>query len=88
MQGLKISIAISTAFLVIYTMAARFSVTQVVVPYLFVMSPFVVVGLVIKVLKSGTPSKHTFNERFYDDADIRPIQTEKRTITTEQQVLF
>lgn len=88
MQGLKISIALSTLFLIIYTIAAQFSVTEFIVPYMFIMSPFVVVALVIKVLKFGTPSKYTFSERFYDDVDISPVQTEKTNTTTEQQVLF
>jgi len=36
---------------------------------MFLLSPFMVISMVYVILKFGEPSKHTFDERFYDDWD-------------------
>jgi hypothetical protein len=36
---------------------------------MFILSPFVVIYMAYVILKYGKPSKHTFEERFYEDHD-------------------
>ncbi len=38
---------------------------------MFFLSPFVMIYMVYMVLRFGEPSKHTFEERFYDDWDYK-----------------
>lgn len=69
MKSIKYPIIIATAYLVIYTVliSVHMEWTLRLGLFLFSLSPFPVIWMVYSVLKYGKPSKHTFDERFYED---------------------
>ena len=67
MKHIKFPVYFTTIYLVIYTLLAQYEATQFLVPWLFVISPFVVLWMVYRVLKYGVESKKTFEEAFYED---------------------
>ncbi|MFI5134615.1 MAG: hypothetical protein ACHQD9_02060 [Chitinophagales bacterium] len=71
MKNALIPVAIVTAVLIIYTVLASAARASGLVTIIFMFSPFLIVWMVISVLKSKETSDRTFDEYFYDDADIR-----------------
>ncbi len=69
MKNIKFPVYFSTVYLFIYTLLAQYEATQFLVPLLFAVSPFVVIGMVYWVLKYGVESKKTFDDSFYDDVE-------------------
>lgn len=64
----------STLFWVVYLFSVLLPVHPAWVLGLFSLSPVVVVLLVWKVFRDGTPSSYTFEERFYEDWAYRPVR--------------
>ncbi|TRX58608.1 hypothetical protein FNH22_12055 [Fulvivirga sp. M361] len=67
MEKIKSPIVITTLFLVFYTLSP-----YVGLPYPFVFASFLTVNvltiwMVLSILKKGTPSKKTFEEKWYED---------------------
>lgn len=72
MKGIWFPVIFVSAFLAIYVLLAYFNIENVVIT-MFLISPFLVIWMVYKVLKDGTPSGRTFSEHFYDDSDYKRI---------------
>jgi hypothetical protein len=72
MKGIWFPVIFVSAFLAVYVLFAYFKVENVVIT-MFLISPFLVIWMVYKVLKDGTPSGKTFSEHFYDDSDYKRI---------------
>lgn len=58
-------------FLLVYTAGASAGMPYGIVTFMFLLSPVLVLWLVYSVLRYGKPSGRTFDEYFYDDANIR-----------------
>jgi len=71
MKNIKFPVYFTTSFLFIYTLMAQFEPTQFLIPWLFLISPLVVIWMVVHVLKDGVESKKTFDESFYEDVDMK-----------------
>ena len=65
-------VLIVTIILVVYTLLAELEMAPELVLIIFLCSPFIIIWMVISVLKSRDTSHRTFDEYFYDDADIKP----------------
>lgn len=73
MRGIWFPVIFASAYLVIYVMFASLNL-ETVVAAMFVISPFLVIWMVYRVLKDGKPSGRTFSEHFYDDSDYRRVR--------------
>jgi uncharacterized membrane protein YqjE len=71
MQKIKWPIAIVTIYLIIYQSAALLGFPDNTIAVMYVVSPLLVLWMVYKILKDGTPSDRTFDEYFYDDYDYK-----------------
>jgi len=60
-------IALVTLFAVVYQLSPYVGFPAGAVFTMFLIAPLLVIYMVYVILKSGTPSGHTFDERFYDD---------------------
>ena len=70
MKNIKMTVALGTAFLVLYILSHHLNVSLVIPMLLFCFSPFVMIWMVISILKDGTPSKKKFSDgHFYEDYD-------------------
>jgi len=68
---------LSTSFLLlIFTVLCFFEANIDIIIAIFLLSPFVIIWMVYKVLKSGIPSGKTWDEYFYEDFDYRRNGTE------------
>lgn len=76
MRSVWFPISFASFYLVVYTILAYLSVLRDVVVIMFVLSPFLVVWMVYRVLKDGKPSERSFSEYFYDDIDYKRIPDE------------
>jgi Flp pilus assembly protein TadB len=75
MKGSWFPIMLVTAFLVAYVVLSYFSF-EILVSAMFLISPFLVIWMVYRVLRYGKPSGRTFSEYFYDDVDHQRIREE------------
>ena len=71
MKKVWLVIAFATLYLFFYQLTPYIGVPEEIIIALYILSPFVIIYMVYVVLKEGTPSKYTFDERFYDDFDYR-----------------
>jgi hypothetical protein len=71
MQKIKWPIAIVTTYLIIYQSAALLGFSDNTIAVMYIASPFLLLWMVYKILKDGTPSERTFDEYFYDDYDYK-----------------
>jgi hypothetical protein len=69
---LNIAIAITTSCAIIYVVFSQLSVPFVVVFGLLLLSQILLIRMVFIILKAPRQSERTFDEYFYEDADIRP----------------
>jgi Flp pilus assembly protein TadB len=75
MKGSWFPIMSVTVFLMAYVVLAYYSFENIVVA-MFIISPFLVIWMVYRVLRYGKPSGRTFSEYFYDDVDHKRIREE------------
>ena len=69
MKKPAVIITIATLYLFFFHLSPYLNVPDEVIVTLFILAPFLIVYMVYVVLRFGEPSKHTFEERFYDDLD-------------------
>jgi len=69
MKKPAIVIALSTLYLIIFQVSPYIGIPDEAIIAMFILSPFVVIYMAYVILKYGKPSKHTFEERFYEDHD-------------------
>ena len=71
MKNPETPVWIVTVILLVYTVLAVFGINADAVIIIFLFSPLLVIWMVLSVLKSKEQSTRTFDEYFYDDADIK-----------------
>jgi hypothetical protein len=69
MKKPAIIIALSTLYLIIFQVSPYIGIPGEAIIAMFILSPFIVIYMAYVILKYGKPSKHTFEERFYEDHD-------------------
>ena len=69
MKKPAIIITLSTLYLIIFQVSPYIGIPDEAIIAMFILSPFVVIYMAYVILKYGKPSKHTFEERFYEDHD-------------------
>jgi len=62
-------VVIGSAYLVLYILFLLSEETFQLALFMFSLSPFTLIWMVVRVLKYGTPGKKTFDRYFYEDAD-------------------
>jgi len=58
-----------TFYLAVYLVLLLYPATVRLAMFMFSISPFLIVWMVIRVLKHGVPSKRKFEDYFYEDAE-------------------
>ena len=71
MKKIKIVVTIVTLYLILFQASPFIGFSDIVIFIMFCLSPFIVTYMVFVILKNGEPSKHTFDEKFYDDFDYK-----------------
>jgi hypothetical protein len=69
-------VGLVTIFLFVYTGLIAVGASYSLIVSMFVISPFLVIWMVVRVLKSAPVSDKTFNEHFYEDHPYRKIADE------------
>ncbi len=60
-------IAIATIYLLVFQLAILLDFEAGLIFTLLSFSPFIILYMAYIILRYGHPSKHTFDEKFYDD---------------------
>lgn len=71
MSKMTISIIATTSCVLLYVILASLPTAFPLVFLLLLLSQCLLVWMVIRILKDNRPSTRTFDEYFYEDADIR-----------------
>lgn len=69
MKNVPLIINLVTLYAIIFQVAVLVNVNEKIIIVLFLLSPLLVFYMAYVILKFGKPSRHTFDERFYDDWD-------------------
>ncbi len=67
MKAVQFPIFASTFVLLLYIISVVTNMAFAIIFMLFTLGNVVMVWMVIRVLKDGTPSPHTFEEQWYED---------------------
>ena len=70
MEAVKFPIYLTTFVLLIYVMSTALGMPYPIAFSLFMLLNGLTIWMVIRVLKDGTESKYTFEEKWYDDSSI------------------
>lgn len=68
-KKVPVVITLVTLFAVVYHMSPFIGVPDNAIIIMFILSPFLVLYMAYVILKYGTPSKYTFDDRFYEDKE-------------------
>jgi hypothetical protein len=71
MKKVKIVVLLVTLFVVVYHASPFVGVPQSVTVFMFILSPSLTIYMAYTILKYGKPSGKTFDETFYEDADLK-----------------
>jgi hypothetical protein len=72
MKKINVAISVTTLGLVAFVILCSLQVSFILLQlYLFGLTGCLI-WMVITILKNGEPSAHTFEDRFYEDADLGP----------------
>ncbi|GAO44171.1 hypothetical protein [Flavihumibacter petaseus] len=69
MKKVAITTTLVTLYLVFFQLTPFIGFSPAAISWMFIASPFLIIGMVYVILKYGKPSRYTFDERFYDDLD-------------------
>ena len=67
MKNVSYVIAIATLYALVFQVLIFTEGSDTIIFAMFAFSPFVILYMTYVILKYGKPSRHTFDERFYDD---------------------
>ncbi len=73
MEKIKLPILLTTLYLFIFVVISTFDALMALTFLLVSLSPVPIIWMVYRVLRDGTPSPHTFEERFYDDYEYERL---------------
>lgn len=76
MKNPMVAVGFVTVFLFVYTGLIAVGASYTLIASMFILSPFLVVWMVVRVLKSAPVSDKTFNDHFYEDLPYRKIPDE------------
>lgn len=74
MEKIKLPIIFTTVYLFIFVVISTFDALLALTFLLVSLSPIPIIWMVYRVLRDGTPSSHTFEERFYEDYDYERLR--------------
>ena len=69
MKKPAVIITLATLYLLFFKASPHIGIPDEGIIAMFILSPFIVIYMAYVILKYGKPSKHTFEERFYEDHD-------------------
>lgn len=69
MKKPAIIIGFATVFMLFYNMAPYIAIPDAIIIGMFILSPFVIIYMAYVIIRYGKPSRHSFEEKFYDDLD-------------------
>jgi len=69
MKKPAVIISLATFYLLFFKASPFIGIPDEAIIAMFILSPFIVIYMAYVILKYGKPSKHTFEERFYEDHD-------------------
>ena len=69
MKKPAVIISLATFYLLFFKASPHIGIPDEGIIAMFILSPFIVIYMAYVILRYGKPSKHTFEERFYEDHD-------------------
>lgn len=69
MKKPAVIISLATFYLLFFKASPFIGIPDEAIIAMFILSPFIVIYMAYVILRYGKPSKHTFEERFYEDHD-------------------
>ena len=69
MKRVTIALVVASIYVIVYHASPMVGLPEAFTATLFALSPFCMIYVVYMVLRFGEPSRHTFDQRFYDDWD-------------------
>ena len=69
MKNVPTVVIFVTLYAMFFQVAIFIALPENIIFGLFALSPFLILYMVYIVLKHGKPSRHTFDEKFYEDHD-------------------
>ena len=73
MKNIHFPIILVTAVLFVYTAISQLYPHPVWIEAIYMVSPFLLIWMVYRVLKDGVPSTRTLDEHFYEDAGMHRL---------------
>ena len=70
MENIKFPILVTTIFMLIVNLMPFLGAAYSIIATLLFFAPFIMMWMVYKTLKEGTPSKKTFDTHWYEDQVI------------------
>ena len=67
MKKIKWPVTLVTCFVVIYHFTPLLGFSDEAIMSLFIIAPFLLIWMTIKILKQGVPTDKTFDDYFYED---------------------
>ncbi|MCH8546160.1 MAG: hypothetical protein LAT54_05460 [Cryomorphaceae bacterium] len=74
MEKIKLPIILTTIYLFLFVVISTFDALLALTFLLVSLSPIPIIWMVYRVLRDGTPSPHTFEERFYEDYEYERLR--------------
>ena len=71
MEKIKWPIFIVSAFNLFYQLSPAMGIPDNAIIAMYIIAPLLVLWMVYKILKDGTPSDKTFDEYFYEDYEYK-----------------
>jgi len=73
MKNLEVPVGITSAVLFLYVISPYITPIFAVIFSLFLITNILVIWMVIRILKDGTPSTKTFDEYFYEESVTKRV---------------
>jgi len=67
MENIKYPVLLATAFVLFFNLTPILGIPYAIIAVLFVLSPFVTLWMVYRVLKDAVPTEKTFDDYWYED---------------------
>lgn len=77
MEKIKLPVLFTTAYLFFYTLTPFINVPDMLIISMWAISPILVIWMVYRVLKDGKPSGRTFDDYWYDDAELQRVKVKE-----------
>ena len=68
------AVSVITLYLILYVVLIQFGAPYPLITAVFTLSPFLIIWMVFRVLRDPVSTSRTFDDYFYQDADIARVK--------------